>query len=333
MSERRMYRRDFLHRLGLSAATAVGMGGAAACGGGGANVAAGKTAKNAAGQTAGSAAKQTTGAGAGGRRGPKVALCTIAFRELPFRDVLSLAREAGFDGVEPWGKPDHLPLTLTDDQVRQARRAAEDMGLAISHYGCYVRIGDDLEHEVVSQQQKEADMARAVEITGLLGTDICRIWAGNKDSELMSEADWEKIVRDGKTFCSLAEAAGVTLAIEMHGRSVTNKAAAAVDLIGRVGSPALKLNYQILNNSEDPYERARIAGPHVVMVHAQNQPREGQGQGPICGGVVDFQKVWDILHGEFGFDGYMEVEFVAGETPEEKHTALVADCQCLQAIA
>ncbi len=328
MSERRMDRRDFLHRLGLSAATAVGMGGAA-CGGGEANVAAGQGA----GKTAGSAAKQPTGAGAGGRRGPKVALCTIAFSELPFPEVLSLAREAGFDGVEPWGKPDHLPLTLTDDQVRQARRAAEDMGLAISHYGSYVRIGDDLEREVVSRERKEANMVRAVEITRLLGTDVCRIWAGNKNSELMSEADWEKIVSDGKKFCALAEAAGVTLAIEMHGRSVTNKAAAAVDLIGRVGSPALKLNYQILNNSEDPYERARIAGPHVVMVHAQNQPRQGQGQGPICGGVVDFQKIWDILHGEFGFDGYMEVEFVAGETPEEKRAAMLADCRCLQAIA
>jgi sugar phosphate isomerase/epimerase len=319
MSERSMDRRDFLHRLGLSG-LALSMG-PVACGSGGGQIAAQQ----------GSTTKQTSGAGVG-VSGPKTGLCTIAFRELPFQDVLTLAREVGFDGVEPWGKPDHLPLTLSNEEVSQARRAAQDLGLAISHFGCYVRIGDDLEREVVSQQQKEADMARSVEITKLLGTDICRIWAGNKDSELMNEADWDKIVRDGKTFCALAEDAGVTLAIEMHGRSVTNKAAASVELIERVGSPALKLNYQILNSSEDPYERARIAGPHVVMVHAQNQPREGGGQGSICGGVVDFQKVWDILHGEFGFDGYMEVEFVGGETPAEKRAALVADCECLHEI-
>ncbi len=318
MSERNMDRRDFLHRLGLSG-LALGMGGVA-CGGG--DIAARQ----------GSAAKPAISAGAE-VVGPKTGLCTIAFSELPFQEVLNLAREVGFDGVEPWGKPDHLPLTLGDDQIVQARQAAQDAGLAISHYGCYVRIGDDLEREVVSQQQKEENMARAVEITRLLGTDICRIWSGNKDSELMNDADWDKIVRDGKTFCALAEDAGVTLAIEMHGRSVTNKAAASVELIERVGSPALKLNYQILNNSEDPYERARIAGPHVVMVHAQNEAREGSGQGSICGGVVDFQKVWDILHGEFGFDGYMEVEFVSGKTPEEKRAALVADCECLKAIS
>jgi sugar phosphate isomerase/epimerase len=319
MSEHNIDRRDFLHRLGLSG-LALSMG-ATACGGGAGEIAAQQ----------GSATRQAISAVAG-KSGPKTGLCSIAFRELPFRDVLSLAREAGFDGVEPWGKPDHLPLTLGDNEVRQARKAAEDLGLAISHFGCYVRIGDDLEREVVSQQQKEADMARAVEMTKLLGTDICRIWAGNKDSELMNDADWEKIVRDGKTFCALAEDAGVTLAIEMHSRSVTNKATAAVELIERVGSPALKLNYQILNSSEDPYERARIAGPHVVMVHAQNEPKNGRGQGSVCGGVVDFQKVWDILHGEFGFDGYMEVEFVAGKTPQEKRAALLADAKCLNEI-
>ncbi len=319
MSERGMDRRDFLHRLGLSG-LALGMSGAA-CGSGGGDVAAQQ----------GSVAKQAVNAAAGSS-GPKTGLCTLAFSELPFRDVLSLARDTGFDGVEPWGKPGHIPLTLSDDEVRQERQAAQEMGLEISHYGCYVRIGDDLEQEVVSQQQKEANMVRALEITRLLGTDICRIWAGNKDSELMNEADWEKMVRDGKTFCALAEKAELTLAIEMHGNSVTNKAAAAVDLLERVGSPALKLNYQILNRSEDPYERARIAGPHVVMAHAQNQAKEGRGQGSICDGVVDFQKIWDILHGEFGFNGYFEVEFVGGKTPEEKRAALEADAKCLKGI-
>ena len=107
----------------------------------------------------------------------------------------------------------------------------------MSHYGCYVRIGDDLEQEKVSQEVKEANMAQAVKITQLLGTKICRIWAGNKDSELLGEDDWKKMVSDGKKFCALAEDAGITLAIEMHGNSVTNKAAAAVELDRAGGQP------------------------------------------------------------------------------------------------
>ncbi|MBW7998092.1 MAG: sugar phosphate isomerase/epimerase [Candidatus Glassbacteria bacterium] len=315
MSERGMDRRDFLQKLGLTGLV-LGVSGSA-CGGGD---------EVSARQGGASAARPSMSAG------PKVGLCTIAFQELPFQEVLQLAHDAGIDGIEPWGKPDHLPLTRTDDEVRQARDAIEAQGLEVSHYGCYVRLGEDLEREKVSQVQKEANMARAVQITKLLGTDICRIWAGNKDSELLGEDDWERMVGDGNKFCALAEDAGITLAIEMHGNSVTNKAAAAVELLERVGSPALKLNYQILNNSEDPYERARTAGPHVVMVHAQNTPMQGRGQALICEGAVDFQKVWDILHGQFGFEGYFEIEFVGGETPEQKRAALEADAKCLKGI-
>jgi sugar phosphate isomerase/epimerase len=155
-----------------------------------------------------------------------------------------------------------------------------------------------------------------------------------KDSELLGEEDWTRMVSDGKKFCALAEDAGITLAIEMHGNSVTNKADAAVELIERVGSDALRLNYQILNNSEDPYVRAKKAGPYVVMVHAQNVPKGGtRGQALICEGAVDFQKVWDILHGQFGFEGYFEVEFVRGRTPEDKRQALEADYSCLRGIS
>ena len=42
---------------------------------------------------------------------------------MPLQEVLQLAHEVGIDGIEPWGKPDHLPLTTPDEQVRETRRA------------------------------------------------------------------------------------------------------------------------------------------------------------------------------------------------------------------
>ena len=315
MSIDKMDRRDFLSKIGLSG-LALSIGGAA-CGGGGAGAGAPAPSLSAAGQGA-----------AAMRKGPKVALCTIAFQDRPLDEVLKLAADVGFDGVEPWGKPDHLPLTRTDDEVKAIQERIAGLGLKTSHYGSYVRLGDGQD-----PAEKDRDMQRSVDITRLLDTDICRIWAGLKNSELLNEADWKLMVEDGKRFCARAEQAGVLLAIEMHGNSVTNKASAAVDLINRVGSPSLKLNYQILGESEDPYERARLAGSHVVMVHAQNENPSGRGQSLICEGAVDFRKVWEILHGQFGFAGYFEVEFVRGNTMDEKVAALKADYECLRGIA
>ena len=311
MSRDRMDRRDFLGRIGFSG-LALSLG--AACG---------KSGEEAAAE-AGSAA----GAAMAADSGPQVALCTIAFQERPLDEVLQLAASTGFEGVEPWGKPEHLPLTRSDEEVRAVKARLDELGLKASHYGSYIRLGDGQ-----AAEEKNRDMDRAIQITGLLGTNICRIWAGLKNSELLGDQDWEMMVEDGKRFCSRAETAGAVLAIEMHGNSVTNKADAAVELIERVGSPALRLNYQVLGNSEDPYERATTAGPYAVMVHAQNEGGGGgENQPMICEGTVDFQKIYDILK-PFGFQGYFEVEFVRGKTYEEKVESLKKDFACLKAIS
>ena len=260
------------------------------------------------------------------RVGPKAGLCTIAFQERPLFEVLELAARAGFDGVEPWGKADHLPLSTPDSHVREVRARLDGLGLSCSHFGSYVRLGEEREATL-----QETDMRRAIAIARLLGTSIVRIWAGAKNSEDLSAAELDRIISDGKKFCALAEKEGVLLAMEMHGQTLTNRASAMIDLIRRVGSPSLKANFQILNDTEDPYKRARSAGPYAVMVHAQNEGAPGDGQPLICKGVVDFRKIWEILSG-FGFKGYFEVEFVRGKTLEEKVEFLKQDCACLKAI-
>ncbi|MBN2288034.1 MAG: sugar phosphate isomerase/epimerase [Candidatus Glassbacteria bacterium] len=261
--------------------------------------------------------------------GPRVGLCTIAFQERPLDEVLELAARVGFDGVEPWGKPDHLPLTSPDDRVLEIRDKVRSLGLEVSHYGCYVRLGDGQE-----PAEKDREMDRVISITGMLGTGIARIWAGTKDSEELDERDWRLMVEDGKRFCARAEEAGVLLAMEMHSNSVTNRAAGAARLIELVGSPALRANYQAIfgPGGEDFYQRARTVGPWVVMVHAQNSRAGEHEQCLIEEGDLDFRKLYGILKNEFGFEGYFEVEFVRGRSYEEKVAALEKDCAYLKSI-
>lgn len=306
MTEKIMDRRDFLSRLGFSS-LALSLGGLSCS----------KSGDKAA-QSATPAAAQSQG------EGPKVGLCTIAFSERPLEEVLELAARVGFDGVELWGKPDHLPLTRTDAEVIAIRDKIKSLGFKGSVYGSYVRLGDGQE-----PQAKDKDFDRVLQIANFLGAPIARIWAGTKNSEELGEKDWEMMVGDGKRFCAKAEKAGVLLALEMHPKSVTNRARATVDLIERVGSPNLKANYQVIED-EDPYERARIAAPYVVMVHAQNM-KPGNERPIISEGTVDFKKIYEIFK-PYGFQGYFEIEFVQGRTFEEKVAALEADCKYLKSI-
>ena len=68
----------------------------------------------------------------------KVGLCTIAFRELPLEKVLDIATECGFDGVEVWGKPPHIPDEYDAEYVRAIPGMARERGLEIISFGSYV---------------------------------------------------------------------------------------------------------------------------------------------------------------------------------------------------
>ena len=66
-----------------------------------------------------------------------------------------------------------------------------------------------------------------------------------------------------------------------------------------------------------------MVGKHVVMVHAQNSEPTPEGsphpwsRALIQDGVVDYPYLLGLLRG-WGFDGYVEVEFVKGDGDRER---------------
>ena len=63
----------------------------------------------------------------------KTALCTIAFKDRSFVEVLDLAVRAGFDGVEPWGKPDHMAAVYDAEFNRRMAGAIRERGLEVTN--------------------------------------------------------------------------------------------------------------------------------------------------------------------------------------------------------
>ena len=53
------------------------------------------------------------------RAGMKLGLCRIAFRETSLEDVLDIAADYGFDGVEIWGQAPHIPPAYDAEYVKR----------------------------------------------------------------------------------------------------------------------------------------------------------------------------------------------------------------------
>jgi len=243
----------------------------------------------------------------------KAGIATIALRNYDIFTALDMARDAGFAGVEIWGKPPHTPEGVDDDHIRRVRDRARSNGLAIPIFGSYA-------NPAWPEFGQASDTALKNALG--LGAKIIRVWAGNKEPDQADDELWRHVTASLREFALRAADEGLTLAMEMHADTLCLNPEGAMRVMEMTGVSNLKLNYQVGDFGNPDVERdLALIGDSVVMVHAQNFK-------PSCcdpakrvrtlveSGNVDYDRVCSIL-AQHGFRGYVEVEFLKGENVSE----------------
>ena len=238
----------------------------------------------------------------------KLGLCTIAFQEKPLEEVIDIAADHGFDGIELWGKPPHLPEGYDESYVKNVKDMAHRKGLTISAFGSYV-------DPLMPLHQKHFE--EAFKIAHELGTDLVRIWSGGGPSKSIAPADKRLIHFRLVSITQWANFRSIRLGLEMHNNHLTDSVNSILETIEGVRLPALKTYYQPLarSDADEPHTAAEKLADHIANVHAQNFDESGKGCA-IADGVVDYAKIVEILSAA-GYDGYLEVEFVHGDNKLE----------------
>ena len=251
----------------------------------------------------------------------KIGLCTIAFRERPFEAVLDLAVAAGFDGVEPWGKPDHLPAVYDAGYTRQMAEAVRTRGLEVAQFGSYAN---------PTSQAFEQEMEDAIRISQDFETDKIRVWVGNTGSAEADAGQWEKAISGFQVFADRAKDAGMLLVVEMHNGRLSDTAEGCLRLVEGVDRSNFRMNFQPMyhHTPAEMMETLRQVATYVTTVHAQNYVATGSNERALIEqGLVNYRAVVEELK-QVGFDGYLEVEFVKEDDPE----ALKADAAFLRTL-
>lgn len=234
----------------------------------------------------------------------KLGLCTIAFQDKPLEEVINIAADHGFDGIELWGKPPHLPADYDENYAKNVKDMAQRKGLEISAFGSYI---DPLMH----LHQKHFE--EAFKIAHDLGTDVVRIWSGGGPSRSIASADKRLIHFRLVSITQWAHFRNIRIGLEMHNNHLTDNAESILAIIEDIKLPALKTYYQPLAraDADEPHDAAEKLAAHIVNVHAQNFDENGKAC-PIADGVVDYARIVEILS-KAEYDGYLEVEFVHGD--------------------
>ena len=250
----------------------------------------------------------------------KLGLCTIAFRDRPLEEVISIAADYGFDGIEIWGQEPHMPAAYNLEYIENVRKLTEGRNLEISAYGSYV-------NPLMDRHQQHFE--EAYNIADGLGTDIVRVWSKGGSSKSITSDIKQTIFFRFASLAHWAQYRGITLGLEMHNNNLTDSIGSILELFEYVRVPAIKSYFQpsFRSDADDPYETVEKLGSHIVNVHAQNADAGGQGCS-VADGVVDYEKIVQKLV-DVGYHGYIEIEFLHGE---DKLEALQRDRDYLASL-
>jgi hydroxypyruvate isomerase len=184
-------------------------------------------------------------------------MCSVTLRHLPVRQVLQAVASAGLGCVE-WGGDIHVPAGDTRGAA-ETRAASLDMGIRIASYGSYFRAGPDGVDRFVPV------LATAV----ALGAPRVRIWAGDVGSSAATAEHCKAVAEVARAAASLAADAGVHLAFEYHGGTLTDTAESTLRLISDVDHHGVGTYWQPPLDASDPDAIRDLESvlPWVAAVH------------------------------------------------------------------
>lgn len=218
-------------------------------------------------------------------------------------------KTAGLTVIE-WGSDVHCP----PEKAEEIAALQKQFGIECSSYGTYFKIGvtpiEELEKYIVAAKT--------------LGTDVLRLWCGDKNSEDYSKTEKEELFNQCKVLSKLAEDKIVTLCMECHNNTYTNRKESALELMEAVNSPKFKMYWQPnqLRSIDENLDYAKLLAPHTKNIHVFNW--KGKEKYPLTKAT----DIWKNYLSCFDGDKALLLEFM----PDGRIESLKAEADALKEI-
>lgn len=233
-------------------------------------------------------------------------LVSVTFRKLTPVDIVALVRQAGLRGIE-WGGDIHVPHGDLP-KAREVRELTHEAGLEVTAYGSYYR--------VASSEDNGLPFSQVLETAIELGAPVIRVWAGTAGSAAADEESRWRVVMDLRRIADLAAKAGVRVATEFHGGTLTDTNESTNRLLLEVDHPNLFTYWQPLTGMSDEtcLQALDQLAPRLSHLHVfhWNTPQDRR---PLAEGEARWRKFLSAALKAPGDRGAM-LEFVCDEAPE-----------------
>lgn len=184
----------------------------------------------------------------------KLGLVSVSFRDISPQEILQAMAGCGLSHIE-WGSDVHVP----PEKAEEIAALQQEYGISCCSYGTYFRLG-------VTPLE---ELPRYIRAAKLLGTDILRLWCGDRHPQRYAPEEREALFAQCRQAAGMAEQAGVTLCMECHMATYTETSAAALELMEAVASPAFRMYWQPnqYRTEEENLEYAKALARYTLHIH------------------------------------------------------------------
>jgi len=226
----------------------------------------------------------------------KIGACDWTLGKRTDPAALELAKQVGLDGimVDVGNWKQDLPLRKPELQKKYLEMSKQ-IGLPVSS----LALGTLNEIPLKSDPRAEQWLADSVDVLKAMGLTVVLVpFFGNGDLR-NDKPGTDAVVAALKRVAPKAEKAGVILGLESW-----LSAEQHVDIIDRVGSPAVQVYYDVGNSQKagyDIFKEIRWLGKRICEFHAKdNDDLYGKG-------TMNFPEVRKAME-EIGYNGWMQIE-------------------------
>lgn len=229
----------------------------------------------------------------------KTGLASVSFRQNSVEEIVNAAAAAGLDGIE-WGSDIHVPSGDLK-KAEYVKNLCGSVGLSISSYGSYFRFG--------VAENTDDGWAEYLKTASALGTDVIRVWCGNKGSREISGEEYSLAVNQAKRFCKTALDFGITAALECHNFTVTDDYNSSLKFLRDAGQKNLKMYWQPNQYKDAEYNLKSAKALSGVTENVHTFHWIGDNRYPLSDGIDVWKKYADIFKTQ-NRDRYFLLEFM-----------------------
>lgn len=232
------------------------------------------------------------------RRGFKLGACDWTLGKRTDPSALEVAKQLGLDGVQVDLGHQNADLPLRKPELQEKYLTMAKMqGVEVAS----LALGALNEVPYKSDPQAEQWVADSIDVCKALGTHIVLVPFFSKGDLQNDKEGTAVVVQRLRRVAPKAEKAGVILGLESW-----LSAEQHVDILHRVGSPAVQVYYDMGNSHKqgyDIYKEIRFLGKHICEFHAKDYD-------DLFGkGTINFPEVRRAMD-DIGYRGWIHIEGV-----------------------